>query len=76
MCLGNYRKVEHLWKLEGAQERLQLVTADLMEDGSFDDAIMGCEGVFHTASPVAGAVSDPKACMLLYIFPSIFCVGT
>ncbi|KAL5707142.1 Tetraketide alpha-pyrone reductase 1 [Ranunculus cassubicifolius] len=31
-----------------------------MEEGSFDDAIMGCEGVFHTASPVLGPKSDPQ----------------
>ncbi|XP_031098120.1 tetraketide alpha-pyrone reductase 1 [Ipomoea triloba] len=49
---GDERKVGHLWKLEGAEERLKLVKADLTEEGSFDDAIMGCEGVFHTASPV------------------------
>lgn len=52
----------HLWKLEGAKERLRLVRADLMVDGSFDAAIMGCNGVFHTASPVLGLPkSDPKA---------------
>lgn len=40
-----------------------LVKGDLMEEGSFDGAIMGCEGVFHTASPVLGRpASDPKAC--------------
>ena len=60
--IGNYSKVAHLWQLEGAKERLQLVKADLMEEGSFDNAVMGCEGVFHTASPVHGAKSDPKAC--------------
>ncbi|KAL0798508.1 hypothetical protein Bca101_053683 [Brassica carinata] len=48
---GNAKKLAHLWKLEGAKERLRLVKADLMEDGSFDNAIMGCQGVFHTASP-------------------------
>ncbi|KAJ4866380.1 Tetraketide alpha-pyrone reductase 1 [Raphanus sativus] len=48
---GNEKKLAHLWKLEGAKERLRLVKADLMEDGSFDNAIMGCQGVFHTASP-------------------------
>lgn len=52
----------HLWELKGARERLRLVKADLMEDGSFDNAVMGCEGVFHTASPVYAAGSDPKAC--------------
>ncbi|KAA8535917.1 hypothetical protein F0562_028395 [Nyssa sinensis] len=59
---GNDKKLGHLWRLEGAKERLRLVRADLMEEGSFDDAIMGCHGVFHTASPVLGRPpSDPKA---------------
>ncbi|KAI8553896.1 hypothetical protein RHMOL_Rhmol05G0052000 [Rhododendron molle] len=48
---GNEKKLEHLWRLEGAKERLRLVRADLMEEGSFDDAIIGCDGVFHSASP-------------------------
>lgn len=54
-CVGNVKKVDHLWRLEGAKERLRLVKADLMEPGSFDDAVMGCHGVFHTASPVLDA---------------------
>ncbi|KAG5608614.1 hypothetical protein H5410_019895 [Solanum commersonii] len=37
-----------------SKERLRLVKANLTDEGSFDDAIMGCEGVFHTASPVLG----------------------
>ncbi|XP_010548188.1 PREDICTED: tetraketide alpha-pyrone reductase 1 [Tarenaya hassleriana] len=57
---GNEKKLAHLWKLEGAKERLRLVKADLMEDGSFDDAIMECHGVFHTASPVLKPFSDPQ----------------
>lgn len=52
--------MSHLWRLEGAKERLSLVRADLMEAGSFDDAVMGCQGVFHTASPVIKPSSDPK----------------
>ncbi|KAJ8643681.1 hypothetical protein MRB53_005429 [Persea americana] len=35
-----------------------------MEEGSFDGAIMGCVGVFHTASPVAGVSGDPKGKVL------------
>jgi hypothetical protein len=50
--IGNHKKVGHLWDLEGARERLELVRADLLEEGSFDDAVMACEGVFHTASPI------------------------
>ncbi|KAF7833716.1 cinnamoyl-CoA reductase 1-like [Senna tora] len=45
------KKVEHLVKLEGAKERLKLMKADLLQEGSFDSAIEDCEGVFHTASP-------------------------
>ena len=66
----------HLWELDGAGERLRLLKADLMEDGSFDDAIMGCEGVFHTASPVVVVKSDPKVdhakVISLYVYLSIF----
>ncbi|KAF7806840.1 cinnamoyl-CoA reductase 1 [Senna tora] len=47
------KKVEHLLNLEGAKERLQLIKADLLEEGSFDSAVDGCDGVFHTASPFA-----------------------
>ncbi|XP_065875998.1 tetraketide alpha-pyrone reductase 1 [Euphorbia lathyris] len=57
---GNEEKLGHLWNLEGANERLELVKADLMEIGSFDKAIFGCSGVFHTASPVIKPSSDPK----------------
>ncbi|RXH97868.1 hypothetical protein DVH24_010193, partial [Malus domestica] len=57
----NEKKLAHLWRLEGTKERLRLVKADLMEEGSFDDAIFGCHGVFHSASPVLKTSSDPKA---------------
>ncbi|KAI3972636.1 hypothetical protein MKX01_019294 [Papaver californicum] len=58
--LGNHGKVAHLWRLEGAKERLKLVKADLMTENSFDVAISGCDGVFHTASHVLGPKADPK----------------
>ncbi|XP_074286314.1 tetraketide alpha-pyrone reductase 1 [Silene latifolia] len=57
---GDDKKLEHLWKFEGAKERLKLVKADLMEEGSFDEAILGCQGVFHTASPVVTVLHDAK----------------
>ncbi|EES02561.1 tetraketide alpha-pyrone reductase 2 [Sorghum bicolor] len=53
-------KVGFLWELEGAGERLQLVRADLMVEGSFDDAVSGVDGVFHTASPVVVVGKDNK----------------
>ncbi|XP_072997949.1 phenylacetaldehyde reductase-like isoform X2 [Typha latifolia] len=55
------KKTEHLRALDGAEERLQLFQADLLKEGSFDDVVEGCEGVFHTASPVHFVVHDPQA---------------
>ncbi|KAJ4711582.1 Cinnamoyl-CoA reductase 1-like [Melia azedarach] len=57
----NDPKTEFLRALDGAKERLQLFKANLLEDGSFDSAIDGCVGVFHTASPVILSVNDPQA---------------
>ena len=54
------KKVDHLLKLDGAKERLQLYKADLREEGCFDLAVKGCEGVFHTASPCFMDVKDPQ----------------
>lgn len=45
-------KVGYLWEFDGAKDRLKIIKADLMVEGSFDQAIYGVDGVFHTASPV------------------------
>ncbi|KAK1374584.1 Tetraketide alpha-pyrone reductase 2 [Heracleum sosnowskyi] len=45
-------KIGYLWEFDGARERLKIMKADLMIEGSFDQAIEGVDGVFHTASPV------------------------
>ncbi|XP_050872589.1 phenylacetaldehyde reductase isoform X4 [Lathyrus oleraceus] len=58
---GNPKKVDHLFKLDGAKERLQLFKADLLEQGSFDTVVEGCDGVFHTASPVSCVIDNPQA---------------
>ncbi|XP_076920832.1 phenylacetaldehyde reductase-like isoform X2 [Bidens hawaiensis] len=55
------KKTDHLLKLDGAKERLHLFKANLLEEGSFDAAIEGCDGVFHTASPFYHNVTDPQA---------------
>ncbi|RHY57576.1 hypothetical protein DYB30_010706, partial [Aphanomyces astaci] len=47
----NEPKVAHLKALPGAAERLTLFAADLLQEGSFDEAIHGAEVVLHTASP-------------------------
>ncbi|MBW7469822.1 NAD-dependent epimerase/dehydratase family protein [Marinobacter sp. M216] len=44
---------------EGAPGTIRYFKADLLEDGSYADAMAGCELVFHTASPFTRAVSDP-----------------
>lgn len=66
---GDPRKVSHLTALEGADERLRLFEADLMNEGSFDSVIHGCQGVFHTASPVYLSVSDPQVILLHLLRP-------
>nr|QBL52487.1 aromatic aldehyde reductase [Populus trichocarpa] len=58
------KKTQHLRALRGAQERLELVKANLLEEGSFDSIVEGCEGVFHTASPFYHDVKDPQAELL------------
>ncbi|GKV26970.1 hypothetical protein SLEP1_g36179 [Rubroshorea leprosula] len=50
-------KNAHLRELEGAKERLILCRADLLDYEGLKDAINGCDGVFHTASPVT---DDPE----------------
>ncbi|KAF3975925.1 hypothetical protein CMV_000838 [Castanea mollissima] len=55
------KKTEHLLSLDGAKERLQLFKADLLKEGSFDSAVDGCQGVFHTASPVILTANDPQS---------------
>ncbi|KAI4972737.1 hypothetical protein ZWY2020_003662 [Hordeum vulgare] len=55
-------KNAHLKVLEGADERLQLVRADLLDYDSVASAIAGCDGVFHVACPVpSGRSTDPEA---------------
>ncbi|KAJ4833700.1 hypothetical protein Tsubulata_044260 [Turnera subulata] len=55
------KKIENLLALDGAKERLQFLKANLLEEGSFDAVVEGCEGVFHTASPVIHSPTDPQA---------------
>eukprot|EP01018_Ginkgo_biloba_P011314 Gb_22280 [translate_table: standard] len=56
---GNTAKTWHLLSLPGAQKRLSLFKADLGEEGSFDLAVGGCEGVFHLATPMCFSAENP-----------------
>nr|XP_043613917.1 phenylacetaldehyde reductase-like [Erigeron canadensis] len=58
--LNDPKKTEHLLALDGAKERLHLFQADLLKDGSFDDAVKDCDGVFHTASPFFIHTDNPQ----------------
>ena len=51
---------------------MSLIKANLLEEGSFDSAIEGCVGVFHTASPVSFDVKDPQVHACTYITIYIF----
>ena len=42
-------KYEHLRELEGAEERLEIVKADILDYQSLVSALRGCHGVFHMA---------------------------
>ncbi|CAM6032382.1 unnamed protein product [Sphagnum compactum] len=57
----NLEKSKHLLQLPGASDRLKLVSAELLELGCFDEVVQGCDGVFHTASPIVVYVTDPQA---------------
>ncbi|KAK9809557.1 hypothetical protein WJX73_001526 [Symbiochloris irregularis] len=57
----NRRKIESLQTLaEALPGNLELREADLMQRGSFDEAIAGADYVFHTASPYFATADDPQ----------------
>ncbi|KAK4407417.1 Cinnamoyl-CoA reductase 1 [Sesamum angolense] len=58
--LNDPNKTQHLLALDGAKERLQLIKANLLDEGSFDAAVDGCVGVFHTASPFHDPGDNPQ----------------
>lgn len=68
----NAEKVGFLWELEGAKERLKILKADLLVEGSFDDAIEGVDGVFHTASPVLVPYDDNIQASFILLNPFYF----
>ncbi|XP_015696562.1 cinnamoyl-CoA reductase 1-like isoform X2 [Oryza brachyantha] len=51
------QKYPHLQTLEGAEDRLSLCYANIMDYNSLRVAFDGCQGVFHVASPVS---NDPQ----------------
>jgi dihydroflavonol-4-reductase len=43
-----------------AKGKLKYFKADLLQEGSYDEAMKDCELVFHTASPFINKVKDPQ----------------
>jgi nucleoside-diphosphate-sugar epimerase len=55
------KKLEHLDKLQqGSSGKIRYFKSDLLNDGSYAEAMQGCELVFHTASPFTTSVNDPQ----------------
>ncbi|KAK6150636.1 hypothetical protein DH2020_015568 [Rehmannia glutinosa] len=57
---GDMKKVKHLIELPKANTNLTLWKADMNIQGSYDEAIQGCEGVFHMATPMDFESHDPE----------------
>ena len=54
-------KVKHLDDLAAKSSgTIKYFQADLLDEGSYTEAMQGCEVVFHTASPFTSDVSDPQ----------------
>ncbi|XP_017413363.1 dihydroflavonol 4-reductase isoform X3 [Vigna angularis] len=60
LYVDNMKKVKPLLEIPGAESKLSLWKANLAEEGSFDEAIKGCIGVFHVATPIDFESKDPE----------------
>lgn len=45
---------------EKSKASIRYFKADLLSEGAFDEAMLGCELVFHTASPFTSNIKDPQ----------------
>ncbi|GMH14405.1 hypothetical protein Nepgr_016246 [Nepenthes gracilis] len=53
-------KASYLLPKWNGGDRLKLFKADLHEEGSFDEAVKGCDGVFHVAASMEFSVPDQE----------------
>ena len=58
--VSNESKSAFLRAMPGADERLELVNANLLDAASWTGVIDGCDYVMHVASPYAMTVDDPQ----------------
>ncbi|XBJ04818.1 hypothetical protein VPH35_023696 [Triticum aestivum] len=66
-------KNSHLEDLQ-ALGPLEIIRADLNEDGSFDQAVSGCDYVFPVAAPVNMLSADPE--VIFQQLKRTFCITT
>lgn len=58
---NNERKLAHLNTLaDNSPGNIKYFKSDLLKNGSYGDAMQGCELVYHTASPFTVDVKDPQ----------------
>ena len=65
-------KAGHLRKMDGAEQRLELVKADMMDLASLQAAVEDCQGVFHTACPVPPLITHPEVSLSLSLYIYIY----
>ncbi len=57
----NTNKLKYLNKIaQKASGKIKYFRADLLNEGSYAEAMAGCKVVFHTASPFKLNVNDPQ----------------
>ncbi|PON55947.1 NAD(P)-binding domain containing protein [Trema orientale] len=64
-------KCLHLLSMWTGSDRLRLFRADLHEEGSFDEAVQGCDGVFHVAASMEFSVNDAELNIESYVQSNI-----
>ena len=58
---ANQEALQYLEKIAAAAPgTIRYFKASLLDDGAFDEAMQGCELVFHTASPFTSKIKDPR----------------
>lgn len=59
--VNNSEKLKYLDELvKSSKGKIVYFEADLLKKGSYDEAVQGCELVFHTASPFINSVKNPQ----------------
>jgi dihydroflavonol-4-reductase len=57
---GTTADAPHLTALPGAADRLEIATADLRDEGAYDDIVAGCDAMIHAAGPYTLDVKNPQ----------------